>query len=116
MQQQRKDEARSSASDQAAAAGAYNGGKSIPKQNKKSKPVKRSQADKDAGVAKMDAEDKEARKAQADKFAAIKKSADKKLKASVGNIVPTDIQPSSATTAKKIAPIGPSSSGGGGGK
>ena len=65
-------------------------------------------------VAKMDAEDKEARKAQANKFAAIKKSADKKLKASVGNIVPTDIQPSSATTAKKIAPIGPSSSGGGG--
>ena len=80
VQQQRKDEARSSASDQAAAAGAYNGGKSIPKQNKKSKPVKRSQADKDAGVAKMDAEDKAARKAQADKFAAIKKSADKKGK------------------------------------
>jgi hypothetical protein len=73
-------EARSSASDQAAKAGAYNGGKSIPKQNKKSKPVKRSQADKDAGVAKMDAEDKAARKAQADKFAAIKKSADKKGK------------------------------------
>jgi hypothetical protein len=80
VQQQRKDEARSSASDQAAAAGAYNGGKSIPKQNKKSKPVKRSQADKDAGVAKMDAEDKAARKAQADKFAAIKKSADNKGK------------------------------------
>ena len=33
------DEARSSASDQAAKAGAYNGGKSISKQNKKSKPV-----------------------------------------------------------------------------
>ena len=80
VQQQRKDEARSSASDQAAAAGAYNGGKSIPKQNKKSKPVKRSQADKDAGVAKMDAEDKAARKAQADKFAAIKKSANNKGK------------------------------------
>ena len=71
-------EARSSASDQAAKAGAYNGGKSIRKQSNKSKPVKRSQADKDAGVAKMDAEDKAARKAQADKFAAIKKSADKK--------------------------------------
>ena len=38
VQQQRKDEARSSASDQAAAAGAYNGGKSIPKQKKKAKP------------------------------------------------------------------------------
>ena len=62
------------------AGNAYNGGKSIPKQNKKSKPVKRSQADKDAGVAKMDAEDKAARKAQADKFAAIKKSADNKGK------------------------------------
>jgi len=80
VQQQRKDEARSSASDQAAAAGAYNGGKSIPKQNKKSKPVKRSQADKDAGVAKMRDEDEAAKKAQRDRFAAIKKSADKKGK------------------------------------
>ena len=80
VQQQRKDEARSSASDQAAAAGAYNGGKSIPKQNKKSKPVKRSQADKDAGVAKMRDEDEAAKKAQRDRFAAIKKSADNKGK------------------------------------
>ena len=80
VQQQRKDEARSSASDQAAAAGAYNGGKSIPKQNKKSKPVKRSQADKDAGVAKMRDEDEAAKKAQRDRFAAIKKSANNKGK------------------------------------
>ena len=80
VQQQRKDEARSSASDQAAAAGAYNGGKSIPKQNKKSKPVKRSQADKDAGVAKMRDEDEAAKKAQRDRFAEIKKSADNKGK------------------------------------
>ena len=80
VQQQRKDEARSSASDQAAAAGAYNGGKSIPKQSNKSKPVKRSQADKDAGVAKMRDEDEAAKKAQRDRFAAIKKSADNKGK------------------------------------
>ena len=80
VQQQRKDEARSSASDQAAAAGAYNGGKSIPKQNKKSKPVKRSQADKDAGVAKMRDEDEAAKKVQRDRFAEIKKSADNKGK------------------------------------
>ena len=73
-------EARSSASDQAAAAGAYNGGKSIPKQNKKSKPMKRSQADRDAGVARMRDEDEAAKKAQRDRFAAIKKSADNKGK------------------------------------
>ena len=72
------EEARSSASDQAAAAGAYNGGKSIPKQNKKSKPVKRSQADRDAAVARMRDEDEAAKKAQRDRFAAIKKSADEK--------------------------------------
>ena len=38
----------------------------------------------------------------------------KKLKASTGNIVPADIQPSPDTKAKKIAPIMPSSKGGGG--
>ena len=76
VQQQRKDDMFKSMSD----AGAYNGGKSIPKQNKKSKPVKRSQADKDAGVAKMRDEDEAAKKAQRDRFAAIKKSADNKGK------------------------------------
>jgi hypothetical protein len=38
----------------------------------------------------------------------------KKLKASTGNIVPADIQPSPDTKAKKIAPIMPSGNGGGG--
>ena len=52
---------------------AYNGGKSIPKQNKKAKAKDpKSQERKDAAVAKMNAEDKAARKAQADKFAAMK--------------------------------------------
>ena len=55
------------------AGNAYNGGKSIPKQNKKSKAKDpKSQERKDAAVAKMNAEDKAARKAQADKFAAMK--------------------------------------------
>ena len=65
---------RSSASDEAAKEGGYNGGKSIPKKNKKSKPAddSKSQERKDAAVAKMDAEDKAARKKQADKFAAMK--------------------------------------------
>ena len=76
VQQQRKDDMFKSMSD----AGAYNGGKSIPKQSNKSKPVKRSQADKDAGVAKMRDEDEAAKKAQRDRFAAIKKSADNKGK------------------------------------
>ena len=75
LQQQRKDDMFKSMSD----AGAYSG-KSDGKQNKKSKPVKRSQADKDAGVAKMRDEDEAAKKAQRDRFAAIKKSADKKGK------------------------------------
>ena len=71
---ERVGEARSSASDQAAMAGAYNGGKSIPKQKKKAKAEDpKSQERKDAAVAKMDAEDKAARKAQADKFAAMKR-------------------------------------------
>ena len=73
VQQQRKDDMFKSMSD----AGAYSG-KSDGKQNKKSKPVKRSQADKDAGVAKMRDEDEAAKKSQRDRFAAIKKSADKK--------------------------------------
>ena len=73
-----KMEARSSASDQAAAAGAYNGGKSIPNQNKKSKPVKRSQADRDAGVARMNAEDEAAKKAQRARFAAMSEEVDAK--------------------------------------
>jgi len=68
-----RNEARSSASDQAAAAGAYNGGKSIGKQNKKPGQMKRSQADKDAGVARMRDEDEAAKKAQRDRFAAMKK-------------------------------------------
>ena len=75
VQQQRKDDMFKSMSD----AGAYSG-KSDGKQNKKSKPVKRSQADKDAGVAKMRDEDEAAKKAQRDRFAAIKKSADNKGK------------------------------------
>jgi hypothetical protein len=55
------------------AGNAYNGGKSIPKQNKKAKAKDpKSQERKDAAVAKMNAEDKAARKAQADKFAAMK--------------------------------------------
>ena len=77
------EEARSSASDQAAKAGAYNGGKSLAgKGDGKAHKLKGDalQKHRDAGVAKMDAEDKAARKAQADKFAAIKKSADKKGK------------------------------------
>jgi hypothetical protein len=72
-------EARSSASDQAAKAGAYNGGKSIPKQNKKSKPMKRSQADRDAGVARMRDEDEAAKKAQRDRFAAMKNESIKEM-------------------------------------
>ena len=72
-------EARSSASDQAAKAGAYNGGKSIPKQNKKSKPMKRSQADRDAGVARMRDEDEAAKKAQRDRFAAMKNESIKEI-------------------------------------
>tara|TARA_B110000238_G_scaffold98312_1_gene107026 strand:+ start:3045 stop:4112 length:1068 start_codon:yes stop_codon:yes gene_type:complete len=70
---------RSSASDQAAAAGAYNGGKSVGKQKKAAK-VKdpKSQERKDAGVARMRDQDEAAKKAQRDRFAAIKKSADKK--------------------------------------
>jgi hypothetical protein len=73
------EEARSSASDQAAAAGAYNGGKSISKQNKKSKPMKRSQADRDAGVARMRDEDEAAKKAQRDRFAAMKNESIKEM-------------------------------------
>ena len=71
-------EARSSASDQAAKAGAYNGGKSIAgKGDGKAHLAHKLKGDalqkhRDAGVAKMDAEDKAARKAQADKFAAMK--------------------------------------------
>ena len=61
-------------------------------------------------VAKMDAEDKAARKAQANKFAAIKKSADKKLKAST--IVAKDIS-ASPLKAQKITPNTGSSGGGG---
>ena len=66
---------RSSASDQAAAAGAYNGGKSVGKQKKAAK-VKdpKSQERKDAGVARMRDQDEAAKKAQRDRFAAIKKA------------------------------------------
>ena len=76
------DEARSSASDQAAKAGAYNGGKSLAgKGDGKAHKLKGDalQKHRDAGVAKMDAEDKAARKAQADKFAAMKGEGYKKL-------------------------------------
>ena len=75
-------EARSSASDQAAKAGAYNGGKSLAgKGDGKAHKLKGDalQKHRDAGVAKMDAEDKAARKAQADKFAAMKGEGYKKL-------------------------------------
>ena len=75
---------------------AYNGGKSIPKQNKKAKAKDpKSQERKDAAVAKMNAEDKAARKAQADKFAAMKNedlenNPDGNL-ASIGNSKPSGI-------------------------
>ena len=78
-------EARSSASDQAAKAGAYNGGKSLAgKGDGKAHLAHKLKGDalqkhRDAGVAKMDAEDKAARKAQADKFAAMKGEGYKKL-------------------------------------
>ena len=79
------EEARSSASDQAAKAGAYNGGKSLAgKGDGKAHLAHKLKGDalqkhRDAGVAKMDAEDKAARKAQADKFAAMKGEGYKKL-------------------------------------
>ena len=72
------EEARSSASDQAAKAGAYNGGKSLAgKQHGKADLAHKLKGDalqkhRDAGVAKMDAEDEAAKKAQRDKFAAMK--------------------------------------------
>jgi len=79
------EEARSSASDQASKAGAYNGGKSLAgKGDGKAHLAHKLKGDalqkhRDAGVAKMDAEDKAARKAQADKFAAMKGEGYKKL-------------------------------------
>ena len=73
-------EARSSASDQAAKAGAYNGGKSIPKQKKTAKATDpKSQERRDAAVAKMRDEDKAAKKAQRDRFAAMKNESIKEM-------------------------------------
>jgi len=72
-------EARSSASDQAAKAGAYNGGKSLAgKGDGKAHLAHKLKGDalqkhRDAGVAKMDAEDEKARAAQRAKFDAMKK-------------------------------------------
>ena len=72
------EEARSSASDQAAKAGAYNGGKSLAgKQHGKADLAHKLKGDalqkhRDASVAKMDAEDEAAKKAQRDRFAAMK--------------------------------------------
>ena len=72
------EEARSSASDQAAKAGAYNGGKSLAgKGDGKADLAHKLKGDalqkhRDASVAKMDAEDEAAKKAQRDRFAAMK--------------------------------------------
>ena len=70
------DEARSSASDQAAAAGAYNGGKSIPKQNKKpglqGKDLEDHRAKRSA---EYDVELDAARKANRDRLASYKTEA-----------------------------------------
>jgi len=69
-------EARSSASK----AGAYNGGKSIPKQKKTAKATDpKSQERRDAAVAKMRDEDKAAKKAQRDRFAAMKNESIKEM-------------------------------------
>ena len=68
------EEARSSASDQAAKAGAYNGGKSLAgKQHGKADLAHKLKGDalqkhRDASVAKMDAEDEAAKKAQRDRL------------------------------------------------
>ena len=73
-----RNEARSSASDQAAAAGAYNGGKSlVGKGDGKSDLAHKLKGDekqkhRDAGVARMRDEDEAAKKAQRDRFAAMK--------------------------------------------
>ena len=74
------EEARSSASDQAAKAGAYNGGKSLAgKQHGKADLAHKLKGDalqkhRDASVAKMDAEDEAAKKAQRDRFAKMEDS------------------------------------------
>jgi len=60
------------------AGNAYNGGGANPTKANKKPKQKRSQADKDAGVARMNAEDEKKKAEQRDRFAAIKKSADKK--------------------------------------
>ena len=74
------EEARSSASDQAAKAGAYNGGKSLAgKGDGKADLAHKLKGDalqkhRDASVAKMDAEDEAAKKAQRDRFAKMEDS------------------------------------------